>query len=151
LPDVEALEGVRFAASALALISPAFRDTVEALIVTGGVPLEERLVTIGCGPLACEVTVSPGSGSQFDGGADVDNAGVSNADEYANVIAGGGDLLEFVAVATDDTRDGTEPVEGVGEGASEGTGEGVGEGSGEGSGEGVGEGSGEGAAEGAGA
>jgi hypothetical protein len=53
------------------------------------------------------VKQSAGTAEPYLGSADLDTDGVTNAEEYANVLACGGSLADFVAAAQDPDVDGT--------------------------------------------
>lgn len=123
-------------ADAMALMlamSGNMQNQLAELHEAAGLFLTSSYTVIACDPADCADTGGKSLNEPFSGTGDVDNDGTLNQEEYANVVARGASVAEFIAAVLDPAQDGTFTPEGEGEpeGMSEGTGEGMSEGAGE--------------------
>lgn len=98
------------AVAAFMALGGASQDALAALFAADGINLSSQYTIVGCPPLAeCVATLpgAPGLAEPFSGAGDLDGDGSTNAQEFANVMAQGGDLEAFVAAAFDAKTDGS--------------------------------------------
>lgn len=108
--DVALVADLRQGLAALLSISAATQAAVFDTLTDGGVLLEGDYFVVTCsGTTDCiaESPIARAADEPFSGPGDIDGDGVTNAEEFHNVVIVGGTLGVFIVVAFDSTEDGT--------------------------------------------
>ena len=108
-PMAAQLTDVDAATAALVLAGVAPRDQILQALAGAQMVLQnaDDLQVVTCNG-TCQGELEPILNTeQYTGGADLDDDGAANAEEFANVEDRGGSLAEFLEAAQDDSTDGT--------------------------------------------
>ena len=128
-PQAEDIAPYREAIAAFMCISGDMQAAITAILQTGGITLTGTYVAVTCSdidtclPEFVEDTdpelrrVSPRTAEEpYSGSGDLDEDGFTNLQEFNNVIASGGDFIDYVVAAFSDLLSGDNAVTGGGSG-----------------------------------
>lgn len=93
--------------ASLLLTSAAMRNYLNVALEPFQLALFEPYVPVVCAEGTCEPSAARAADEPFSSEGDPDVDGATNAEEWANVLARGGDVREFAVSALDPANDGT--------------------------------------------